>query len=89
MRKFAPYFLVLATVILWSCSGKTDDQFEVVGKIEGMPKNVLVFLEEIGLNNELKIIDSTRSKDNGTFVRNQIVQSTNGQQAHTYSKRWC
>lgn len=68
MRKFTPYFLVLATVLLWSCSGKTDDQFEVVGKIEGMPKNVLVFLEEIGLNNELKIIDSTRSKDNGSFV---------------------
>jgi len=69
MKKFSPYFVVFASLfLLWSCSDKKTDQFEVVGKIDGMPDNVLIYLEEIGLNNELKIVDSTRSNNKGGFL---------------------
>ncbi len=69
MKKFSPYFVVFASLFfLWSCSDKQTDQFEVAGKIDGMPDDVLVYLEEIGLNNELKIVDSTRSNHKGGFL---------------------
>lgn len=69
MKKFSPYFVVFASIFfLWSCSDKKTDQFEVIGKIDGMPDDVLVYLEEIGLNNELKIVDSTRSNEKGGFL---------------------
>lgn len=69
MKKFSPYFVVFASLFFfWSCSDKQTDQFEVVGKIDGMPDDVLVYLEEIGLNNELKIVDSTRSNHKGGFL---------------------
>lgn len=69
MKKFSPYFVVFASLFfLWSCSDKQTDQFEVAGKIDGMPDDVLVYLEEIGLNNELKIVDSTRSDNKGKFL---------------------
>lgn len=69
MKKFSPYFVVFASLFcFWSCSDKQTDQFEVVGKIDGMPDDVLVYLEEIGLNNELKIVDSTRSNNKGGFL---------------------
>lgn len=68
MKKFSPYFVVFASIFFfWSCSNKNTDQFEVLGKIDGMPDDVLVCLEEIGLNNELKIVDSTRSNEKGGF----------------------
>lgn len=67
MKNYSPYFLVLASILLWSCGGKQEDQFEVVGKIDGMPKDIWVYLEELGLNNELKIIDSAQSSDKGAF----------------------
>lgn len=68
MKKFSPYFVVFASLFfIWSCSNKNTDQFEVLGKIDGMPNDVLVCLEEIGLNNELKIVDSTRSNGKGGF----------------------
>lgn len=69
MKKFSPYFVVFASLFfLWSCSNQQKDQFEVAGKIDGMPDDVLVYLEEIGLNNELKIVDSTRSNSKGRFL---------------------
>lgn len=69
MKKFSPYFVVFASLLFfWSCSNKQNDRFEVAGKIDGMPDDVLVYLEEIGLNNELKIVDSTRSNHKGGFL---------------------
>lgn len=41
--------------------------FEVSGKINGMPENELIIMDELGLDNEVKVIDSTRSNKDGAF----------------------
>lgn len=68
MKKFSPYYLVLASLLLWSCTSKQDDRFEVVGKIEGLPKEMVVYLDELGFDNQQKIVDSARSNDKGSFT---------------------
>ncbi len=68
MKKFSPYYLVLASLVLWSCGSKQDDRFEVVGKIEGLPKEMVIYLDELGFDNQQKVIDSVRSNDKGGFT---------------------
>ena len=67
MRKSLPFIVVLMAVLWTACGEKSDKQFEVEGKIEGMPKNELIVLEELGLDNESRIIDSSRSDAKGKF----------------------
>lgn len=67
MRRSLPFIVVLMAVLWTSCGEKSDKQFDVEGKIEGMPKNELIVLEELGLDNESRIIDSSRSDAKGKF----------------------
>ncbi|RQO30266.1 hypothetical protein DBR32_11875 [Taibaiella sp. KBW10] len=67
MKKYSPFIIGCALVGLGACkNNKSEHSFNVQGNISGMPKTV-VYLEEIGLNNELKITDSAESSANGTF----------------------
>lgn len=68
MKKISPYYIVLASLLLWSCGAKQEDKFEVLGKIEGLPKDVVVYLDELGFDNQQKIVDSTRANDKGNFT---------------------
>lgn len=68
MKKYSPFIIGCALAGLSACkNNKSEHSFNVQGNISGMPKTV-VYLEEIGLNNELKIADSTESNANGNFT---------------------
>lgn len=68
MKKISPYYIVLASLLLWSCGAEQEDKFEVLGKIEGLPKDVVVYLDELGFDNQQKIVDSTRANEKGDFT---------------------
>lgn len=67
MKRYSPFIIGCAFLGLSSCSNSPKaDSFNVQGTIKDMPKT-MVYLEEIGLNNELKITDSAESSSNGGF----------------------
>ncbi|WP_129020345.1 TlpA disulfide reductase family protein [Edaphocola flava] len=67
MKRYSPFIIGCAFLGLSSCSNSPKvDSFNVQGTIKDMPKT-MVYLEEIGLNNELKITDSAESGSNGGF----------------------
>lgn len=67
MKRYSPFIIGCAFLAINACNSKPKaDSFNVQGNISGMPKT-MVYLEELGLNNELKITDSAESSANGTF----------------------
>lgn len=67
MKRYSPFIIGCAILGLSACTGNPKaDSFNVQGTITDMPKT-MVYLEEIGLNNELKITDSAESGANGSF----------------------
>lgn len=69
MKKITPYFLVLASLLLWSCGNHEDEnKFTITGKVDGIPGEMVVFLDELGFDNQQKTVDSARVTDKGSFT---------------------
>ncbi|HTO14334.1 MAG TPA: TlpA disulfide reductase family protein [Edaphocola sp.] len=68
MRKILFLPLILCFFYISSCDNKHDELFEISGQIIGMPANELIVLDELSLDNEVKVIDSSRSDDKGSFT---------------------
>ena len=64
--KNLPFFL-LFLISLVSCKGSNVPVFTIEGTLKGMPKTT-IFLEEMSLSNEQKLLDSTKSLPDGSFT---------------------
>lgn len=65
MKKIIILFIILSAY-LSACKESSNQQFLIKGTVKGMPK-ITIYLEEMGLNNELKMVDSTKSEGDGSF----------------------
>ncbi len=71
---FRKYYLLLITLVTFSCSHKTKEGFELDGTINNVPSGSLVYLDQLSFGGKLTTIDTAKVDDKGNFQMKGIIK---------------